>query len=685
MFTCDCNNTGYTGPTCEVDIDECLSGPCQHNTTCGNLVNDYSCECWPGFEGKECSEDVQECATNPCEHQATCYERSNRTLYDPAVLTSLPPEVQTEFSQVFLYEHASGFLCHCLDGFTGPKCEVNIDECATNPCQNGAQCVDGTAQYTCICEPGFEGLQCETDINECEVYSPCQNGAMCLDKVDDYFCTCQQGFGGKNCSVPLTGCSDLTCLNGGTCTPYLIGETDHRFNCSCMNGYDGERCQLSTTMSFNGTSFVSVGSDRTEGFELFFRFRTTLRNGLLAIGAGESFFTLQLKDGSLNLHSSMLNVFEGISIGEDLADEKWQKVYISLNISHLTIGLNVLQRTDEINPDNGSQTAFQTTYLGGGNRQSLALVREQTINFIGCMEDISVNGRKVREDSFVDAEALEQPNIDPSTMIRQQNTTKGCTRKPQCDPNPCMNDGKCTDLWKEYKCECHRPFLGSSCQYNYTGATFGYENTTDSQVVVDIVNPNDFREEIELSMFIRTRQSSGLIFYLGKSDYLSPIKNHIRGSLANGTLQVEAAFGQGKPEMFKLYSALLDDGNRHFLKVIRMKNKMIVEVNSTLGDQPIAINQEVSSIVPILAEKLYLGNLISLPETRTAAAVITTTTTTTQLPTTSTTTTTTTSTTTSTTSLAPETTQVVVEAATQPPEDLATAATAPIISRQVKS
>ena len=112
---------------------------------------------------------------------------------------------------------------------------------------------------------------------------------------------------------------------------------------------------------------------------------------------------------------------------------------------------------------------------------------------------------------------------------------------------------------------------------------------------------------------------------------------------------------------------------------------MIVEVNSTLGDQPIAINQEVSSIVPILAEKLFLGNLISLPETRTAAAVITTTTTTTQLPTTSTTTTTTTSTTTSTTSLAPETTQVVVEAATQPPEDLATAATAPIISRQVKS
>ena len=175
-------------------------------------------------------------------------------------------------------------------------------------------------------------------INECEGFAPCENGASCLDKVDDYFCSCQPGFGGKNCSVPLTGCSHLTCFSGGTCTPYLVGETDHRYNCSCTNGFDGDRCQLTTTMSFNGTSFVAVGSERTEGFELLFRFRTTLRNGLLAIGQGLSFFTLQLIDGSLTLHSHMLNRFEGISIGNNLADEEWQKVYIALNTTHLTIG-----------------------------------------------------------------------------------------------------------------------------------------------------------------------------------------------------------------------------------------------------------------------------------------------------------------------------------------------------------
>ena len=144
--------------------------------------------CFEGFEGTDCSVDVPECAANPCQNNATCYERSDVSLYQPAVVVSLPPEVQTVFSQEFSYAHASGYLCHCPNGFNGTECEINIDECATNPCKNGAECEDGIAKYTCKCQPGFTGLQCETDINECDVYTPCQNDAVCVDKVDDYFC-----------------------------------------------------------------------------------------------------------------------------------------------------------------------------------------------------------------------------------------------------------------------------------------------------------------------------------------------------------------------------------------------------------------------------------------------------------------------------------------------------------------
>lgn len=187
------------------------------------------------------------------------------------------------------------------------------------------------------------------------------------------------------------------------------------------------------------------------------KFRTTIGNGLVAIGQGNTHFSLQLKNGRLNLHSNLISKYEGIIIGENLNNTKWQKVYVAVNASHLTLGVNdQLQATQPINPSGDNDTVFFNTFIGG-------IVRDQEIlannapSFIGCIQDIVVNEMKITEDDFKKKE---------ERGVEQVNTEPGCPRKDQCNPNPCQNDGICTDLWNSYQCTCHRPFLGTSCQYS---------------------------------------------------------------------------------------------------------------------------------------------------------------------------------------------------------------------------
>ena len=51
---CNCTGTGYTGTSCELDVDECTVGGghgCSGNSTCVNVVGSYVCNCLPSYTG----------------------------------------------------------------------------------------------------------------------------------------------------------------------------------------------------------------------------------------------------------------------------------------------------------------------------------------------------------------------------------------------------------------------------------------------------------------------------------------------------------------------------------------------------------------------------------------------------------------------------------------------------------
>ncbi|KAK1790852.1 hypothetical protein P4O66_014704, partial [Electrophorus voltai] len=61
-----------------------------------------------------------------------------------------------------------GFRCFCPQGYTGESCEIDVDDCMSNPCENGGTCIDKVVSFICLCLPSYSGDMCEKDTEGCE-------------------------------------------------------------------------------------------------------------------------------------------------------------------------------------------------------------------------------------------------------------------------------------------------------------------------------------------------------------------------------------------------------------------------------------------------------------------------------------------------------------------------------------
>ncbi|XP_069793960.1 protein crumbs homolog 1 isoform X2 [Narcine bancroftii] len=533
-YSCDCMNSSYMGLRCEIDVLSCSSQPCLNSATCQDMAESYTCLCWPGFTGAQCEIDIHECFSNPCLHGGECIELSWQNMYGKT----------TELPAVFSYEHASGFICKCQHGFIGLHCEMDVDECDSDPCQNGGTCQNIPEGYTCHCPAG----------NEQEIF-----------------------YGGQNCTDILTGCENNECQNKATCIPYLM-DSQHRHHCLCAHGYTGLNCELSTTFSFavSGHLHFKTSLPRQSEelvnkcpYHIFLRCRTVLSNAIIFHrGNRETFMELEVLDGhfsaSLQIQNKLIATLE---LFKNVSDGHWHNVEVTFS-SHFSVklldnscsGECMIQKLVDMESSQLA-SAFENLYFGGIEDVSGDIpggTQPKTgPHFIGCFQDVMV------ESEVMD---LETTLIDSALNVKP-----GCSKTDWCQRDPCKSRGRCIDLLINYKCECFRPYVGLNCSKELIPGRFGHEGFKGyASFTID----DDPGEEVNISMFVRSRKPNGLLLILKNNSVL-----YLRMELDAGCIVVY-------PHLSKPLTSdnCIADSNFYLITVEIKQNKMkLIQSGEVVG------------------------------------------------------------------------------------------------------
>ncbi|MEJ1288926.1 hypothetical protein NN561_019963 [Cricetulus griseus] len=311
---------------------------------------------------------------------------------------------------------------------------------------------------------------------------------------------------GEHCQVNVRSgrCASGVCKNGGTCVNLLIGG----FHCVCPPGeYEHPYCEVSTR-SFPPQSFVTF-----RGLRQRFHFTVSLSpgprrrlyfsvfsNGWCSPGghhpnighlglphgpSGEkvAVVTVDDCDSAVAVHfGSYVGNYSCAAQGTQSGSKKTiLSILVSSgpqpNIGHLGLphgpsGEKVAVVT--VDDCDSAVAVHFGSYVGNyscaaqgtqsGSKKSLDLTGPLLLGgvpnlpedfpvhsrqFVGCMRNLSVDGRIV----------------DMAAFIANNGTRAGCaSQRNFCDGTSCQNGGTCVNKWNTYLCECPLRFGGKNCE-----------------------------------------------------------------------------------------------------------------------------------------------------------------------------------------------------------------------------